>query len=223
MLKLSKHGDCEMRRGPIGSGDPSLGVPCPACYKPFGVGDLTTLVPLGPGDDPEEQKRARSGLSYVARCVEVHWDCADVSLKKRSLPVEASLSLTKAVEKTKPAEKASILIVEDEIGPRETLRFILKPYYNLHCAATLESAMEILDERDIDLITLDLKLPGCFELSALNQVKRNRKELPVIVVTGYYGMRFCPKAFRSGAVGYLLKPFDQQTLLDLIDVALLRN
>lgn len=50
--------------------------PCPACHKPFVVGDYTTLIPLGPGDDPEQQERAAEGRVYNAVAVEVHWTCA---------------------------------------------------------------------------------------------------------------------------------------------------
>lgn len=62
--------------GPKTYDDPSIGQKCPACDKVFNAGDYTTLVSLGPGDDPEEQRRAREGRPYNAVAVEVHWDCA---------------------------------------------------------------------------------------------------------------------------------------------------
>ena len=49
---------------------------CPACHQPFKEGDFTTLITLGPGDDPEEQEKARVGRPYCAVAVEVHWVCA---------------------------------------------------------------------------------------------------------------------------------------------------
>lgn len=62
--------------GPKKADHPSVGEPCPACHKPFAAGDMTALVPLGPGDDPEEQRRAREGRAYNAIAVEVHAGCA---------------------------------------------------------------------------------------------------------------------------------------------------
>lgn len=50
--------------------------PCPACHQKFQVGDYTTLISLGPGDDQEEQKRCREGQPYNVVAVEVHWICA---------------------------------------------------------------------------------------------------------------------------------------------------
>lgn len=61
--------------GPKAGNHPSIGTPCPACRVPFAEGDYTTLVALGPGDDPESQKRAREGRFYNAVALEVHLAC----------------------------------------------------------------------------------------------------------------------------------------------------
>jgi hypothetical protein len=62
--------------GPKSGTHPTVGKPCPACNVPFKVGDMTTLVTLGPGDDPEAQQRHREGRAYNAVAVEVHAACA---------------------------------------------------------------------------------------------------------------------------------------------------
>jgi hypothetical protein len=62
--------------GPKAADHPGVGRECPACHVPFSAGDYTTLVLLGPGDDPESQQRAREGRAYNAVAVEVHWACA---------------------------------------------------------------------------------------------------------------------------------------------------
>ena len=64
------------RLGPKSAEHTSVGRACPACQDPFTIGDYTTLVPIGPGRDPEEQALARAGLSYNAIALEVHWVCA---------------------------------------------------------------------------------------------------------------------------------------------------
>lgn len=53
--------------GPKRADHPSVGELCPACKKPFQVGDFTTLVALGPGDDPEAQERAREKAESTTR------------------------------------------------------------------------------------------------------------------------------------------------------------
>jgi hypothetical protein len=62
--------------GPKSDGHPSIGTKCPACQQEFEAGDYTTLVALGPGDDPEEQAKAKALRPYNAVAVEVHWKCA---------------------------------------------------------------------------------------------------------------------------------------------------
>lgn len=67
----------DLRRfGPKPSDHPSVGNDCPACHVPFAGGDYTTLIALGPGDDPEAQERAATGRPYNAVAVEVHYACA---------------------------------------------------------------------------------------------------------------------------------------------------
>ena len=63
--------------GPKSAAHPGIGRECPACHKPFIEGDYTTLVILGPGDDPDAQARRDQGRPYNAIASEVHWDCSE--------------------------------------------------------------------------------------------------------------------------------------------------
>jgi hypothetical protein len=64
------------RFGPKAATHPSVGEPCAACHEPFAEGDFTTLVPLGPGPDPDARADARADVPYNAVAVEVHYVCA---------------------------------------------------------------------------------------------------------------------------------------------------
>jgi DNA-binding NtrC family response regulator len=64
-----------------------------------------------------------------------------------------------AGSKPKMTSKWSILIVDDELGVRESLRILLKPYYDIFTASDGEAALNIIKEREIHLITLDLSMP----------------------------------------------------------------
>lgn len=63
------------RFGPMSSDASLIGEVCKACQKPFKEGDYTTLVAIGPGDDPEEQAKARDGRYYNAVALVAHWSC----------------------------------------------------------------------------------------------------------------------------------------------------
>jgi putative nucleotidyltransferase with HDIG domain len=119
--------------------------------------------------------------------------------------------------------KPTILIVEDEVGPRNALQIILRPFYNLHCVDNGHAALRILQEHSIDLITLDVKLPDQSGLEVLQQVKARHHEVEVVVITGYGSLRSAMDATRFGAAAYLLKPFNVTELLAIIDQTLAKK
>lgn len=72
-----KRGPLELKPiGPKEHDSPTVDRLCVACYRVFRPGDFTTLIPLGPGDDPAEQEDARAGGFYSGVAIEVHWHCA---------------------------------------------------------------------------------------------------------------------------------------------------
>jgi len=119
--------------------------------------------------------------------------------------------------------KPTILIVEDEVGPRNALQIILRPFYNLHSVDTGQEALHVLQDHTIDLITLDVKLPDQSGLDVLKQVKSRHPDVEAVVITGYGSLRSAMDATRSGAAAYLLKPFNVTELLAIIDQTLAKK
>ena len=72
-------------------------------------------------------------------------------------------------------KQESILIVDDEIGPRESLRKVLQPIYQIYTAANGKEALKCLQNRKIDLVTLDLNMPGLSGFGVLREGKTPRK------------------------------------------------
>lgn len=70
--------------GPKGKDHPSVGSICQACGESLETGDYTTLIPLGPGDSPEDREKARSGQWFNAVATEVHYACATGSSGKET-------------------------------------------------------------------------------------------------------------------------------------------
>ena len=70
------------------------------------------------------------------------------------------------------AQQGSVLVVDDELGPRESLRMILQPLYEVKTASNGQEALQFLQEGKIDLITLDLKMPGLSGLDVLREIKK---------------------------------------------------
>ncbi len=117
-------------------------------------------------------------------------------------------------------QKFSILIVEDEPGPRDALRMILRPFFTLHTADNALTAMRVLRDQPVDLITLDLKLPDRQGVDLLHDIKLERDDVEVIIITGYGSLKTAMDAIRHGAAAYLLKPFNVTELVSLINQTL---
>lgn len=104
-------------------------------------------------------------------------------------------------------DRPSILVVDDELGPRESLRIILKPSYEVSTADNGQAALDFLERHPVDLITLDLKMPGLSGLEVLERVRQTHPDVMVIVVTGYGTFKSGVEAIRFDVFDYISKPF----------------
>ena len=104
--------------------------------------------------------------------------------------------------------QATILVVDDERGPRESLRMILRPTYEVLCARDGLEALEILRTHAIDLVTLDLNMPGIQGEEMMRTIRREFPSVELIVITGYGTLENAAEAVRYGVSDYLQKPFD---------------
>ena len=112
--------------------------------------------------------------------------------------------------------KPHILVVDDEMGPRESLKMILNPYYNVHVADRGAQAVEMLKEIPVDLVTLDLKMPGFTGINVLEKVKQHDPDIEAIIITGYGSLDTAIEGLRLGAFDYISKPFDVNHILSLV-------
>jgi len=108
----------------------------------------------------------------------------------------------------------TILIVEDEMGPRESLKMILSPHYHVQSAENGLKAIAILEKQEIDGVTMDLRMPGPSGIEVLKQIKKRWPSIQILVITGYATLRTALDAIRYGAFHYLQKPFDIDELVD---------
>src|ERR687894_443855 len=120
----------------------------------------------------------------------------------------------------KEDEKPTILIVEDELGPRNALKVILRPFYNLQAVDNGHAAIRALKESTIDLVTLDMRLPDRQGMDILQQIKAEHDDVEVVIITGYGSLKSAMDAIRYGAAAYLLKPFNVTELLAVINQTL---
>lgn len=120
-------------------------------------------------------------------------------------------------------ERANVLVVDDDLGPRESMRMILKPLHNVYTAEDGEAALRMIHEKTIDLVTLDLKMPGMTGIDVLKEIKKFNPNIEIIIVTGYGTLRTATEAMKYGVNSYITKPYNLNEITSLIDKAIERR
>ncbi|MFH0809751.1 MAG: ATP-binding protein [Pseudomonadota bacterium] len=105
-------------------------------------------------------------------------------------------------------QQANILVVDDEPGPRESLRMILQDEYGVSCEADGDRALAHVRTQPVDLVTLDLRLPGMDGIDLLCEIKALDRNIEVVVVTGYGSLHSAIESIHHGVFDYVTKPFN---------------
>ena len=119
--------------------------------------------------------------------------------------------------------RGSILIVDDEVGPRESLRMILKPIYDVHTAENGEEALNFISKEKVDLVTLDLNMPGLPGIDVLQKIKKLKPDIDIMIITGYGTMDNAREAIGFGAGDFISKPFNVADVIAIVSKAFERR
>jgi two-component system response regulator PilR (NtrC family) len=108
----------------------------------------------------------------------------------------------------------SILIIDDEEVLQDVLSSLLRREgYEVLSARTGEEGLRLLGEEEVDLVLLDLMLPGMSGQEVLRQIRRTTPEMVVVVITAYSSIEGAIRAMREGAFHYIPKPFKNEEVL----------
>ena len=107
-----------------------------------------------------------------------------------------------------------VLVVDDEEIMRDVIPQLLKSVgYDVIVASNGEESLQLMEEQNIDLILLDLMLPGMGGLVALEKMLETDPEAIVVMITAYASVETAVKATRIGAFDFVTKPFQNEELL----------
>lgn len=112
-----------------------------------------------------------------------------------------------------------ILIVDDSLSVRKYVgAFLEARKFKIYIASNGAEALEVLEETPVDMIITDLEMPVMHGYELISRLKESDrlKEIPVIVLTSRSAGKHREKALQSGASGYLIKPFDEKSLLEIL-------
>ncbi len=110
-------------------------------------------------------------------------------------------------------EKKSILIVDDDSEMRTILsQGLSKNGYPTFLAADAQEALRVFEQKPVDLVIADIKLPGKNGVELLKILKKKSSRTPVLLMTGYGSVQNAIEAMKNGAYDYILKPFSLRAL-----------
>jgi heterodisulfide reductase subunit A len=115
----------------------------------------------------------------------------------------------------------NILIIDDEAYLRLTLATILqRAGYTVTTASGAQEGLQKLMDGKIDLVFLDLKMPGMDGTELLPQIRMLNPELPVLILTANASLETAIQTMRQGARGYLMKPIEPEQIISRVEEVL---
>ncbi len=121
--------------------------------------------------------------------------------------------------KTK-SKSTRILIVDDDVGARESLEAILEDDYSLASVDNGFKALERLDSENFDLVLLDVTMPDMDGIETLKRIKKSDKSIDVIMVSAIDRAQEATASIQTGAYDYITKPVDPDSIMNVISRAL---
>jgi len=131
------------------------------------------------------------------------------------------VEMTAGTREIPGANLLNLLIIDDERAVREGCREAAQlAGFNSFVADSAEHAYKVLDAQNVDIVLLDLKLPGASGLEALRAIKSRRPNAVVIIITGYATVSSAVQAMKTGAFDYISKPFTLEELRVMLERAM---
>ncbi|NOX97732.1 MAG: sigma-54-dependent Fis family transcriptional regulator [Nitrospirae bacterium] len=116
--------------------------------------------------------------------------------------------------------RPTIMVVDDEINILESFKTLLEESYNVRTATNGKECLQKLEEENANVILLDIMMPGIDGIETLRKIKEKDESLEVIMVTAVRTVKTAVQAMQLGAYDYIVKPFDIDEVLIIIEKAL---
>jgi len=110
----------------------------------------------------------------------------------------------------------NILVIDDELSARESLRMILGKDYKLFLASSGKEALQIMQREECDIVFLDILMPGMDGFDVLRKMRRSYPHVAIIMITAVDTAKSAVEAMKLGAYHYITKPFDIHEIKSVI-------
>ena len=143
-----------------------------------------------------------------------------------------ALTIEPLIAKSNPVEgdsttfrkrRGTLLVVDDEDGPRQSLRVIFKDEYDMLMAADGPTAIDLAQKHPVDVAVLDIRMAGMSGIEVLERLKYVNPDIEVIMMTAFETTDTIRQALRLRACDYINKPFDLATIRSAVSQAMQRR
>ncbi len=112
--------------------------------------------------------------------------------------------------------KAKVLIIDDELGPRESLGYLLQRDFDVRTADRVDRGLDLAKAEQFSVVVLDIRMPQKNGIQGLEELRRIDQDVAVIMLTGYGALASAQAAMSLGANEYHKKPFDVDVMLEAV-------
>ena len=105
---------------------------------------------------------------------------------------------------------------DDERGVRESLRFLLEPYFEVATVESGEAALKALAEQKFVVVVLDLAMPGMSGIETLARIRKSNADVEVVITTGYGSQQSEAEIARLRAFELVTKPFESARIVSIV-------
>jgi signal transduction histidine kinase len=138
-------------------------------------------------------------------------------------PLIAKSNAAESDSTTFRKRRGTLLVVDDEDGPRQSLRVIFKDEYDMLMAEDGPTAIELAQKHPIDVAVLDIRMAGMSGIEVLERLKYVNPNIEVIMMTAFETTDTIRQALRLRACDYINKPFDLATIRAAVSQAMQRR
>ena len=121
------------------------------------------------------------------------------------------------VMETETEVRGKVLVIDDERGPRESLRILLKPSFDVFLADSVDAGVALLRQESPDVVVLDIRMPGKNGIEGLKDIRAIDGNVSVVMLTGFGALETAQQAMRHGANDYIKKPFDTAEMMSVVE------
>lgn len=140
-----------------------------------------------------------------------------------TMPVPSTTPESDKLTKPQPRKRGTLLIVDDEEGPRQSLRVIFKEDYNLLLAGDGVAAIEMVRNNRVDVALLDIRMAGMSGIEVLGRIREVDPSIEVVMMTAFETTDTMRQALRLRASDYINKPFDIASMRTAVKNAMQRR